>query len=144
MNSSTSRTCVQEASLLSRTPSAAETVRPEAQTPGKPASSTIFAERPSWASMRNVSSGARSRVRNRAAFDAGARENSVEPGGGVVIMGYDLPRRARPARDGGATDEDTPRPPAQTAAVQAAQWVRVDAVFATSRPCSAARRQPAA
>ena len=47
MNSSTSRTCVQEALSLSRTPRAAETVSPDAQIPGKPASSTIFADRPS-------------------------------------------------------------------------------------------------
>ena len=85
MNSSTSRTCVQEASLLSRTPSAADTVRPDAQMPGKPASSTIFAERPSWASMRNVRSGARSEALNRAAFEAAAPGDAAD--GRVVMVG---------------------------------------------------------
>src|SRR5687767_5423963 len=53
MNSRTSSTCVHEASLLSRTPRAAEMLRPLPQIPLKPASSTILAERPLWASMMN-------------------------------------------------------------------------------------------
>ncbi len=53
MNSMTSRTWVQLASLLSRTPSCAEIERPLPQIPLKPASSTIRAERPLWASQRN-------------------------------------------------------------------------------------------
>src|SRR5918993_2681045 len=57
MNSSTSRNCVQDASLLSRTPSEAEIDRPDAQMPWKPVSSTIFADRPLWASIRNDRSG---------------------------------------------------------------------------------------
>ena len=85
MNSSTSRTWVQEASLLSRTPSAAETVRPDAQMPGKPASSTILADRPSWASMRKVSSGERSSDRNRVAFEPDAPAGPVE-GDAPVVM----------------------------------------------------------
>ncbi len=56
MNSSTSSTWVQDASLLSRTPSAADMDRPDAQMPLKPASSTILEEMPSWASMMNASS----------------------------------------------------------------------------------------
>jgi hypothetical protein len=57
MNSSTSITCVHDASLLSRTPSAAEIDRPDAQIPLNPDSSAIFAESPSWASIRNDNSG---------------------------------------------------------------------------------------
>jgi hypothetical protein len=71
MNSRISRTCVQDASLLSLTPSAAETARPDAQMPRKPASSTIFADRPLWASMRKESSGEVSSRRSCAAFDRG-------------------------------------------------------------------------
>src|SRR5689334_23217409 len=66
MNSSTSRTWVQDASLLSRTPSAADIERPDAQIPAKPASSTIFAESPLWASMRKLSPGERSSRRSAA------------------------------------------------------------------------------
>jgi hypothetical protein len=55
MNSSTSTTWVQLASLLSRTPSCAEIDRPEAQIPLKPASRTMRADRPLWASIRNSS-----------------------------------------------------------------------------------------
>ena len=80
MNSSTSSTWVHEASLLSLTPRAAETVRPDAQIAGKPASSTIFADSPSWASMRKVSSGDSSRERNRAAFDPDAPTGAIESG----------------------------------------------------------------
>src|SRR3954470_10113217 len=57
MNSSTSRNWVHDASLLSRTPRDAEIDRPDAQMPWKPASSTIFADRPLWASIRNDRSG---------------------------------------------------------------------------------------
>ena len=57
MNSTTSSTCVQLASLLSRTPSAAEIDSPLAQMPGKPASSTIRALRPLWASSRHSTCG---------------------------------------------------------------------------------------
>eukprot|EP01043_Picozoa_sp_COSAG02_P101915 COSAG02_NODE_37943_length_435_cov_1.044643_1_plen_80_part_10 len=46
MYSTASTICVQLASLLSRTPSAAEMDRPLAQMPWKPASSTILAESP--------------------------------------------------------------------------------------------------
>ena len=55
MNSSISRTCVQLASLLSRTPNCADIARPLAQIPAKPASSAILALRPLWASSRNSS-----------------------------------------------------------------------------------------
>ena len=71
MNSSTSSTWVQEASLLSRTPSAAETDSPEAQIALKPASSTTLAERPSCAPIRKVSSGDSSSRRKRAALLSG-------------------------------------------------------------------------
>ncbi len=57
INSSTSKTCVQEASLLSRTPRAAEMERPLPQIPLKPASSTIFADNPLCASIRKAISG---------------------------------------------------------------------------------------
>jgi hypothetical protein len=53
MNSAVSSTCVHDASLLSRTPSAADTDNPLAQIPLKPASSTIFALIPLWPSMMN-------------------------------------------------------------------------------------------
>ena len=56
MNSSTSSTCVQLASLLSRTPSAAEIESPLPQMPLKPASSAILALRPLCASIRKPSS----------------------------------------------------------------------------------------
>src|ERR1700723_3238868 len=56
MNSSISTTCVQLASLLSRTPNCAEIDSPDAQMPLKPASRTMRADRPLWASMRNSSS----------------------------------------------------------------------------------------
>ena len=43
--------------------------RPEAQMPLNPASSTIFADRPLWASIRNSKSGDVNMARKRAAFD---------------------------------------------------------------------------
>src|SRR4030095_16317558 len=85
MNASPSRTWVQEASLLSRTPSAAETVRPDAQMAGKPASSTILADRPSWGSMRNARAGGRKSDLNRVAFEADAPELLAERDGSVVM-----------------------------------------------------------
>src|SRR5215472_7591563 len=57
MKATCSTTCVQESSLLSRTPKEAETVRPLAQIASKPASSTMRADNPSWASMRKAMSG---------------------------------------------------------------------------------------
>ena len=66
MNSKTSSTWVQDASLLSRRPSVAEMDRPDAQTPANPASSTTLADKPLWASMMKASSGWCSRVRSRA------------------------------------------------------------------------------
>jgi hypothetical protein len=77
--------------LLSRTPRAAETVRPDAQIAGKPDSSTIFAESPSWASMRKVSSGDSRRDRKRDALDPEAVDGAIEPG---------YTRRAREPGDG--------------------------------------------
>ncbi len=68
MNSNTSSTCVHDASLRSRSPRAAEIARPDAQISGKPASSTIFAERPLCASMANVSSGPSRNSENRLVF----------------------------------------------------------------------------
>src|SRR4051812_32888854 len=90
MNSSTSRNCVQEASLLSRTPSDAEIDSPDAQMPWKPASSTIFADRPLWASIRNDRSGeSRSRLRdwNRlsGAEDGTAADDSVDFSAGFSV-----------------------------------------------------------
>ena len=87
MNSSISSTWVQEASLLSRTPSAADIERPEAQMPSKPASSTIFAESPLCASMMKASSGERSRPRSRAAFEGVSPCASAVPTGSLVAMG---------------------------------------------------------
>ena len=55
MNSTTSSTWVQLASLLSRTPIAAEIERPLPHRPRKPASSAMRAERPLCASIRNSS-----------------------------------------------------------------------------------------
>src|SRR5262245_61638204 len=57
MNSSISRTCVHEASLLSRTPYCAERHSPLAQIPGNPASSAMRADSPLCASSRNSSCG---------------------------------------------------------------------------------------
>jgi len=57
INSSTSNTCVHEASLLSLTPSAAEMESPLPHIPLKPASSAIFADNPLWASIKNAISG---------------------------------------------------------------------------------------
>jgi hypothetical protein len=54
MNSAISTTCVQLASLQSRRPRLAAMERPLAQIPSKPASSTILALRPLWASMRKL------------------------------------------------------------------------------------------
>jgi hypothetical protein len=68
MNSTTSRTCVQLASLASRTPSDVAIERPLAQIPPKPASSTIFAERPLWASIRKESSALSTRRRSLVVF----------------------------------------------------------------------------
>src|SRR6202034_1588905 len=64
MNSSISTTCVQLASLLSRTPNCAEIDSPDAQIPLNPASRTMRADRPLCASMRNSSSGLCSMVRS--------------------------------------------------------------------------------
>ena len=55
--SSTSSTCVQDASFASRRPRLAETLRPEAQMAWKPASSAILAESPLCASIRKERSG---------------------------------------------------------------------------------------
>ena len=66
MNSSTSSTCVQDASLLSRNPSEAEIDRPDAQMPANPASSTILADSPLCASIRNDRPGEQSRDRSSA------------------------------------------------------------------------------
>ena len=87
MNSSISRTWVQEASLLSRTPSAADIERPEAQMPSNPASSTILAESPLCASMMKERAGAWSRPRKRAALDIVAACASALPMGSLVAMG---------------------------------------------------------
>ena len=87
MNSSISRTWVQEASLLSRTPSAADIERPEAQMPSNPASSTIFAESPLCASMMKERAGARSRALSRAALEADEARASSLPMGSLVAMG---------------------------------------------------------
>ena len=54
-NSSISNTCVHNASLLSLTPNEPYIDRPLAQIPLKPTSSTTFAERPLWASVKNSS-----------------------------------------------------------------------------------------
>src|SRR5215831_691478 len=64
MKATWSTTCVQESSLLSRTPKDAETVRPLAQMPSKPVSSTMRADSPSWASIRNAISGRVTRRRS--------------------------------------------------------------------------------
>src|SRR5271154_4458117 len=64
MNSSWSTTCVQLASLLSRTPNCAEIDNPEAQIPLKPASRTMRADNPLCASMRNSNSALCSMCRN--------------------------------------------------------------------------------
>ena len=88
MNSSISRTWVQEASLLSRTPSAADIERPEAQMPSNPASSTIFPDSPLCASMMKERAGACSRPRRRAALDVDAACASALPMGRLVAMGY--------------------------------------------------------
>ncbi len=53
MNSRVSTTWVQLNSLLSRTACWADSARPEAQMPLNPASSTIFAASPLWASRMN-------------------------------------------------------------------------------------------
>jgi hypothetical protein len=65
MNSSTSRIWVHDASLLSRTPSAAEIDNPDAQMPSNPASCTIFEESPLWASIKKLSSELSSKPRKR-------------------------------------------------------------------------------
>src|SRR6266702_5896907 len=69
MNSSVSTTCVQLASLLSRTPYCAEIARPEPQMPLKPASRAMRAEMPLCASIRNSSSLLVSIWRSRALRD---------------------------------------------------------------------------
>src|SRR5688572_10168589 len=71
MNSRTSRTWVQDASLLSRTPSAAEMLNPLPQMPLNPASSAMRAERPLCASIMNSSSGDWSIERNCVVFLTG-------------------------------------------------------------------------
>lgn len=53
MYSTASTICVQLASLLSRTPSAAEMDRPLAQMPWKPASATILADSPFYGSSNS-------------------------------------------------------------------------------------------
>ena len=70
MNSRISSTWVQDASLLSRTPSAVAMDRPDAQTPRNPASSTILEDSPSWASIRKLSLGDFNCVRSCAAFES--------------------------------------------------------------------------
>jgi hypothetical protein len=70
MYSRTSSTCVQLASLESRTPSDAEIDRPLAQIAPKPASSTILALRPLWASIRKPIPGPQISWRSAAALAA--------------------------------------------------------------------------
>src|SRR3954447_18043243 len=77
MNSTTSSTCVQLASLLSRTPSAAEMESPLAQMPRKPASSTIRALNPLCASIKNSSRGERSISRNCVVFRMSVARGAV-------------------------------------------------------------------
>jgi hypothetical protein len=76
MNSSTSRTCVHDASLLSRRPRLAEIDNPEAQMPGNPASSTILADNPLCASMRKVRNGELISARKAAAPTRRARSGA--------------------------------------------------------------------
>src|SRR5262245_58264716 len=91
MNSSTSSTCVHDASLLSRRPRLAEIDRPDAQMPGNPASSTIFADRPLWASIRKVRNWELISARSAAALPrgrrSGARLRVVDPGGTPYMVG---------------------------------------------------------
>src|SRR4051812_11126350 len=68
MNSTTSMTWVQLASLLSRTPNCADIVRPLPQIALKPASSAIRADSPLWASQTNVRSADESSSLNRVVF----------------------------------------------------------------------------
>ena len=85
MNSSISRTWVQEASLLSRTPSAADMERPRGpDCPSNPASSTIFPESPLCASMMKESAGACSRARSRPALEGRLALRLGAADGGVV------------------------------------------------------------
>jgi hypothetical protein len=56
INSKLSTTWVQEASLLSLTPNYAEILNPDPQIPLNPASYTIAADNPLWASMINSNS----------------------------------------------------------------------------------------
>src|SRR6476620_9019286 len=72
MNSSMSTTCVQLASLQSRTPNCAESARPLAQMPLNPASSTMRALRPLCASIKNSSSRDVRSLRSVAVFDRSA------------------------------------------------------------------------
>src|SRR5689334_13771324 len=110
MYSRTSSTWVQDASLLSRRPSAAEIVRPEAQMPRNPASCTTFAERPSCASMRKDSVGdmiSRRRAAGRGAGEPTAPECEPRPAGDMVSLKLHLPALPRqwpvlPGADGHA------------------------------------------
>src|SRR3954469_2953591 len=74
MYSTTSSTCVQLASLLSRTPSDAEIDKPLAQSASKPASRATRADSPLWASIMKLtwrgSSIARRRVVRRSAWSS--------------------------------------------------------------------------
>ena len=70
-------TCVQEASLLSRTPREAEMDRPLPQIPLKPASWTIRALRPLWASIKYSNSLDLSMLRSWVVF--GFRESNKVP-----------------------------------------------------------------
>src|SRR5262249_47297623 len=91
MNSSTSSTCVQDASLLSRRPRLAETDKPDAQMPGNPASSAIFADSPLCASIRKEREGELINARSAAALPrwrcSGARLRVVGPGGTLYMIG---------------------------------------------------------
>src|SRR6478609_5998381 len=77
MYSATSTTCVQLASLLSRTPSDAEIESPLAQMALKPASSAMRADRPLCASMMKSSCAGSSRARSCWALD-GAESAGME------------------------------------------------------------------
>src|SRR4051812_4488865 len=85
MNSTTSITWVQLASLLSRTPSCAEMVRPLPQIAEKPASSAIFADSPLCASQTNSSSADESRFLNRVVFFNGMIAFDVAACGVVAV-----------------------------------------------------------
>src|SRR3984885_2686840 len=86
MNSSISTTCVQLASLLSRTPNCAEIDSPDAQMPLKPASRTMRADRPLCASIRNSSSGLCSIVRSFSLRVTAPRPRSASKGGSFADL----------------------------------------------------------